>query len=150
MDTFMQFIRWPCHASLWHSVVAWMRNISVPENYILTLLSVIIFTGRPFPHLAFTDARGAHKRHQGHITESKIHISYSDNHDSTLMLSSIFLHVTLFRSALLLMLQNYKKKNCLCVSSTGSLSFPMSVDTHIHIPCHPYGDGDLNGIESHY
>ena len=35
-------------------------------------LSVIIVTG----------ARGAHKRH--HITESKIHISYSKNHDSSL------------------------------------------------------------------
>ena len=26
------YTKWPCHASLWNSVVAWMRNISVPEN----------------------------------------------------------------------------------------------------------------------
>ena len=53
-----------------------------PKTTVSTLLSVIIFTGRPFPQPTFTGARGAHKRH--HIIESKIHISYSENHDSTL------------------------------------------------------------------
>jgi hypothetical protein len=38
------------------------------------------------------------------------------------------------------------QKNCLDVSSTGSFQFPMSMDTHIHIPYHPYGDGDSSWI----
>ena len=56
----------------------------LPKTMVLTL-SVINFTGRPFLHPTFTDARGI----TSHITEYKIHISYSENHDSTLMLSSI-------------------------------------------------------------
>ena len=57
------------------------------KTIVLTLLSVFISTSCPFPQPTFTGARGAHKRHQGitiHITESKIYISYSKNHDSTL------------------------------------------------------------------
>ena len=47
----------------------------IPKSMFSTLLSVIIFTG-------------AYERHQGttiHITVSKIHISYSENYDSTLI-----------------------------------------------------------------
>ena len=51
------------------------------------------------------------------------------------------LRVVLVRSVLLLILKNYKK-NGLDISSTGSFPCPMSMDTHIHIPCHPYDDGD--------
>jgi hypothetical protein len=37
-----------------------------PKTTVSTLLSVIIFTGRSFPHHTFKGARGAHKRHQGY------------------------------------------------------------------------------------
>ena len=37
-----------------------------PKTTVSTLLSVIIFTGRPFPHPIFTGAGGTHKRHQGY------------------------------------------------------------------------------------
>ena len=55
-----------------------------PETTVLTLLSVIIFTFRPFPHTTITSVRRAQKRDYIHITEFKIHISYSEKHDSTL------------------------------------------------------------------
>ena len=66
-----------------------MRNISVPENYGFNTIICDYFYRSPFPTPTFTGARGAYKRHRGmtiHITEFKIHISYSENHDSTLML----------------------------------------------------------------
>ena len=78
---------------LWHSVVAWMRNLSVPrKTMVSTLLSVIISTGRPLPpsplrvlEVHINGVRGISIL----IIESKIHISYLKNRDSTLMLSSI-------------------------------------------------------------
>ena len=42
------------HVSLWHSVVEWMRTLSVPDTIISVALS------HPLP---FTGARGALKRH---------------------------------------------------------------------------------------
>ena len=60
------YTRWPCHASLTHKCGC-MDEESVFPTSDLTLLSVIIFTGRPFPHPTFTGARGAPKRHQGYI-----------------------------------------------------------------------------------
>jgi hypothetical protein len=109
-----------CYALLWHSVVEWMRNLCVPENYGFdTIIS------RPFlpPHLQVLEVHINSIRSKTiHIIESKIHISYSGNHDSTLMLSSIIftchpfqpslislLKVILFQSVLLLMLLNHKK-----------------------------------------
>ena len=38
------------------------------------------------------------------------------------------------------------QKNFLDVLSTGSFPFLMSMDTHIHISYHPYGDGDSTWI----
>ena len=55
------------------------------------------------------------------------------------------LRVVLFWSVLLLMLQNYKKK-CIYVSSIGRFRFLMSMDMHINISYHPYGDGDSTWI----
>ena len=100
-------------------------GISVfPNTTVPTQLSVIIFTGRPFPHPTFTGARNPHLVNgiRGitiHITESKIHISYSENHDSTLILLLFLCHpfepslvsllrVVLFRSVFLSMLLNLK------------------------------------------
>ena len=38
------------------------------------------------------------------------------------------------------------QKNSLDISSTGSFPFPMSMDKHIRILYHPYGDGDSTWI----
>ena len=35
-----------------------------PKTTVSILLSVIIYTGRPFPYHTFTGARGTHKQHQ--------------------------------------------------------------------------------------
>ena len=43
------YTRWACHASLLHSVVAWMRNISVPENYGFDTIICDYFYRSPFP-----------------------------------------------------------------------------------------------------
>ena len=47
--TIYMYTRWPCHASLWHSVVACMRNISVAENYGFDTIMCDYFYGSPFP-----------------------------------------------------------------------------------------------------
>ena len=130
-----------------------------PKTTVLTLLSVIIFTGCPFRHPTFTSARNAHKLLYGdiHINESKIHISYSENHDSTLFFFYVYMpplptlaHTIAKCSAFSISspfdVTKLQKKNCLDVSSTGSFPFPMSMDTHIHIPYHPYGDGNSTWI----
>ena len=91
-----------------------------------------------------------------HITKSKIHISYSENHDSTLLFYYFYmsplpsLRVVIFRSVLLLILQNYKKKNCLDVLLTGRFPFPTSMDTHIYIPYPPMAMGTQLGFKRHW
>jgi hypothetical protein len=68
-----------------------------PKTMISTLSSVIIFTGRPYPPIP----SWVQEVHTNgimsitiHITGSKIHISYSKNHDSTLMLIFYYFYVT--------------------------------------------------------
>ena len=59
-----------------------------PKTTVLTLLSVIVFIGRPFPHPTFTGARGAHKWHQRYINSyHRVQNSYQlfKKHDSKLM-----------------------------------------------------------------
>ena len=90
-----------------------------------------------------------------HITESKIRISYSENHNSTLFFCYFYMsplstlaHAiakgSTFRSVVVWCYKITKKLSD--VSSTGSFSFPMTMDTHIHIPYHPYDDGDSTWI----
>ena len=150
------YTRWPCHASLWHCVAAWMRNNSFPKTTVLTLLSVVIFYISPFPTL-HTGARGVHKRHQGYnYLYHRIQNSYQlfQNHDSTLFFYFVYMSplptlahtiakgsgfsISSFFDVIKL------QQNCLDVSSTGSFPFPMSMSTHILIPYHPYSDGGLN------
>ena len=121
---------------------------------------------RLFPPPHSTGAGDAHKRHQEynlHITVSKLHISCSENHDWTLLLvfycfsKSSFqpspislLMVILFRSVLLSMLLNYKKKLCWCLIDW-QLSIP-NVNGHAcSYPLPPLWQWglnlDLNGIE---
>ena len=88
-----------------------------------------------------------------HITECEIHISYSENHDSTLFIYYFYMlclptltHTIAKGSTFSISspfdITKLQKKNVIDVSSTGSFPFTMSMDTHIHIPFHPYGDGD--------
>ena len=106
-----------------------------PKTTVSTLLSVIIFTFHPFPHLTFMCARGAHKQHQGyiHIPESKIHISYSKNHNSTLFFYYFYMshlpslaHI-IAKGSIFLINSSFDgtklQKNCLDVSSTGSFPY---------------------------
>ena len=131
-----------------------------PITTVSTLLSVIIFTGRPFPHPTFTGARGAPKRHQGYnYSYHRAQNSYQlfrkpmiQHYSSIISICHPFqsspiplLRVVHFRSVLVLMLQNYKK-NCLGVSLTGCFPFPTSMDMHIHIPYQPYGKEDSTWI----
>jgi hypothetical protein len=85
----MQTSSWPCHASLWDSVIAWMRNISVPKNYgfdtITWLLLQVALSHTP-PLQVLEVHINSIMGISIHIIESKIHISYSENHDSTLFL----------------------------------------------------------------
>ena len=144
---------WPCYALLWDSVVAWMRNFQCSRKlqfwhyYLWLFLQVALSHDPPLRVLLvhINDIRG--------IT---IHISYSKNHDSTLYfyyfyMSSLWTlaHIiakgssfSISSSFVITKLQ----KNCLDMSSTGSLSFPMPMDIHIHIPYHPYGDGNWTWI----
>ena len=129
-----------------------------PKTTVSTLLSVIIFTGCPFPHPTFMGARGAHTRHHRVRSPSPKFISAIPKtmirHYSSIIFTCHpfqpspipLLRVVLFQSVLLLMLQSFKEKNCLDVLSTGSFPFPTSMDTHIYIPHHPYGDEDLTLI----
>ena len=80
-----------------------------------------------------------------HITESKIHISYSENHDSTLffyyfdmsplptLANTIAKCITFSISS---RFDATKLKKSLDVLSNGNYPFPTSIDTHIHVP-HP-------------
>ena len=53
------------------------ESFFIPKTVVTTLLSVIIFTGRPLPPSPFTGARGAHKQHQGYIySYHRVHNSY--------------------------------------------------------------------------
>ena len=85
----MEILGLHCHASLWHSVVAWVRYLSVPENYGVDTIIIDYF----YRSFFLTPPLWVLELHINgiigisiHITESKIHISYSENHDSTLML----------------------------------------------------------------
>ena len=92
-----------------------------------------------------------------HITESKIHISYSENHDSTLFFHYFYmspfptLALTIAKGSTFsirspLDVKQLQKINGLYVSSTGRFPFPTSMDTYIHISHHPYGYGDSTCI----
>jgi hypothetical protein len=130
-----------------------------PKTAVSTLLSVIISTGRPFPYPSFTGPRGAYQQHKGitiHITESNIHISYSENHDSTLFFYYFYMSPLPTLAHIIVKGSTFSisspfditklQKNFLDVLSTGSFPFLMSMDTHIHISYHPYGDGDSTWI----
>ena len=91
------------------------------KTAVSTLLSVIISTGRPFPQPTLQVQKVHINGIMGTtilINESIIHISYSENHDSILFFYYFYmspfqpsptplLRVVIFRSVLLLMLQNY-------------------------------------------
>jgi hypothetical protein len=87
-----------------------------------------------------------------HITESRIHISYSENHDSTLFFCYFSLSFLPTLAYTIAKGSNFSisspfdvtklQKNYLDVSFTGSFPFPISMDTPIHILYHPIGDGD--------
>ena len=78
-----------------------------------------------------------------YITESKIHISYSGNHVSTLFFNYFYMlplptiaHIVAKRSAFSISSPfdvTKLQKNCLDVSSTGIFLFPTSMDTRFHI-----------------
>jgi hypothetical protein len=82
-----------------------------------------------------------------HITEPKIHISYSENH-STLFFYYVYMSPlptlahTIAKCSTFSTSSSFDvtklQHNCLYVSSTGSFQFPTPVDTHIHIPYYPY------------
>ena len=130
-----------------------------PKTTVSTLLSVIISTVF-LSHNPLLRVLGVHinciRGITIHITESKTHISYSENHDSTLFFYYFYMsplptlaHIIAKGSSFsisspfdIIRLQ----KNCLDVSSTGSFPFSMSMDTHIHIPYYPYDDGDSTWI----
>jgi hypothetical protein len=117
---------------------------------------MIISKGCPFPSPPLRELEVHINGIRGitiHIIESKIHISYSENHDSTLFFSYFYIlplptlaHIIAKGSTFSISspfdITKLQKKNVIDVSSTGSFPFTMSMDTHIHIPFHPYGDGD--------
>ena len=118
-----------------------------------TLLSVIIFTGLPLPHPTFMGAKGAHKRHKRynylcHRVQNSYQL-FRKHYASIIFTCHPFqpspiplLRVLIFRIISSFDVTNLQKKNCLDASSTGRIPFPMSIDMHIHISYHPYGDGD--------
>ena len=130
-----------------------------PKTMVLTPISVIIFTRRPFPHPTFTGARGAHKRHHGNnYSYQRVQNSYQlyQNLDSTLffyyfyMSSLPTLSNTIAKGSSFLIRSPFAvtklQKNCLDISSTGRFPFPKSMDTNIHILYHPYGEGHSTWI----
>jgi hypothetical protein len=121
------YIHYSYPATLRYDTV-WLHGweISVfPKNLVSTLLSMIIFTGRAFPHPSFTSARDGHKRQHGYnYSYSWVQNSYQlfrkqwfdTNVGLILFLCQPFqpspvslLRVVLFWSVLLSMLLNYKK-----------------------------------------
>ena len=138
-------------------------NLSVPGNYSFDTIISDYFTGRPLPPLPPLRVLEVHINGiigiSIHITESKIRISYLKHHDSTLMLFSIIFTCHPFHPSSISLLRvgnifsisspfdvTKLQKNCLDASSTSSFPFPMSMDTHILIPYHPYGDKDSTWI----
>ena len=87
-----------------------------------------------------------------HITYHKIHISYSEYFDSTLLFYYFYmsplptLAPTMAKGNTFSISSPFDvtkvQKKSLDVSTTGISTFPISMDTHIHIPYHPYCDGD--------
>ena len=125
-----------------------------------TLLLVIIFTGsssHPHPiRVLEVHVNGIRGRFI-HITESKIHISYLKNLDSTLILSSIIFTCRPFQPSSISLLRVYFsitspfevnkfQNNSLDVSSNGSFSFIISMGTHFLISFQPYDNGDSTWI----
>ena len=136
--------------SLWDSVVAWMRNISVPENYGFDTIICNYFYSSP-------------KRHQGynysyHRAQNSYQLFRKPWFDTNVGLL-LFLHVTpskpllrviLFRSLLLSMLLNYKKLSWYLIDRQLSVQ---NVNGHAYsYPLPPLWRWglklDLNGIES--
>ena len=125
------------------------------KTIVSALLSVIIFTGRSLPPSPFMSAWDAHKQHQGYIySYHRVQNFYQLFKNPWFDINAFFfyfymsplpilIHIVTkgirFRSVLLSMLLNYKT-NCRDVSSTGSYPFLISMDTHIRIPYHPYGN----------
>ena len=66
-----------------------------------------------------------------HITGFKIHISYSENHDSTLMLVFYYFYMSPLQTSSIWFDDTKLQKNSFDVSSTGSFPFPKSMGTHI-------------------
>ena len=122
------------------------------------LLVIILQVAIPPPPLRVLEVRiNDIKDINIHITESKIHISYSENHDSTLCFYYFYMSAlptlahTFSISSPFDVTKLQQQKNCLDVSSTGSFPFPISMDAHIHIPYHRYGNGDSTWHRgSHY
>ena len=92
-----------------------------------------------------------------HITETKIHISYSENHDSILMLSSIVftchpfqpLSISLLRvgNTFLISFNVTKLQKIVLMSWLAAFHSQCQwTRTHILIPYHPYGDRDSTWI----
>ena len=76
----------------WNSVVAWMRNINVPENYCYYLW---LFLHVALSHIPTLRVLQVHlngiRSINIHITEAKIHISFSEIHDSTLFFYYVYM-----------------------------------------------------------
>jgi len=134
-------------------VVAWMRNMSVPKNYGFDTIICEYFALSQIPPLRVLDVHlNGIRGIIIHITEPKIHISYSENHDSTLFFYYFYMSPlptlahTIAKGSTFLISSRFDvtklQQNCLDVSSTGSFRFPMSMEMHMHIPYHPYCDGD--------
>ena len=79
----------------------WLHRLGISvfqKTTVLILLSVTIFTSRPFPHPTFTGARGVHEQHQGYnYSYHRVQNSYQlfwkpwfDTNDGLLL----FLHAT--------------------------------------------------------
>jgi hypothetical protein len=72
-------------------------HLSVSKNYGFHTIVSDYFYRSPIPIPTSMGAWCAHKRQQGqtfHITESKIHINYSENHDSALMLVLCYFYMS--------------------------------------------------------
>ena len=140
-------------------VTVWLHGWGISvflKTTVSRLLSVITFAGCPFPHPTLRVLEVHINGITGitiNFTESKIHICYSEKHDSTLFFYYFYMPSLLpvahtiakgstFSISSLLMLQNYKQK-CLDVSLTCSFPLLMSMDADFHIPFYPYGDRDL-------
>ena len=124
-----------------------MRNISDSENYGFDTIICDLVLQVTLSHILPLRVLEVHPNGTRgtiiHITEPKIHISYSKNHDSTLFFHYFYmpplptLTNTIAKGSIFSIISPFnvtklQKKNCLDVSSTGSFPFPISMDTHIH------------------